>query len=99
TEYQNQRLEVLALDDELEKRRKLQADVVNLERTFFSENRRAVSQISALQEEIERERFKISEEGRAARIALLEREQREATDIFAKETEEFLKQKEFKEGI
>ena len=52
TAIQDQLLELKASDEELTKRRELQAEVFNLESKFFNENRRNISQIAALQEEL-----------------------------------------------
>lgn len=53
TLIQNQLLEQKAIDSELEERRKLQADVLNLQRDFFAENKKNIAQLGALQKEID----------------------------------------------
>jgi ABC-type multidrug transport system fused ATPase/permease subunit len=58
TILQDQRLEAKASDEELEQRKKLQADVINLQRNFFAENKKAIGQIGALEKEIADERRK-----------------------------------------
>lgn len=53
TILQDQLLEVKASDEQLEERRKLQADVINIQRAFFAENKKNIAQIGALQKEID----------------------------------------------
>jgi hypothetical protein len=61
-----------SLDDQLEERRKLQADVINLQRNFFSENKKSVAQIAALEKEITDEMIKQAEIQTRARVKALD---------------------------
>lgn len=53
TLLQDQALEQKASDEQLEERRKLQAEIFNLQRNFFAENKKNIAQIGALQDEID----------------------------------------------
>lgn len=68
---QDQILEQKASDEQLEERKKLQADVVNLQRAFFAENKKSISQIGALQKEIDDEAIKRAEIMVKARVKAL----------------------------
>lgn len=72
TLLQDQLLEQKGLDEELEKRRTLQAAVFDAERAFFAENKRNISVIGSLQEEIDRENIKNAERERDIRIRIFD---------------------------
>jgi len=70
TLLQDQLLEGKALGNELKERKVLQADVFNLQRAFFAENKKAIGQIGALQKEIDDEAIKRAEIELAARLRI-----------------------------
>ncbi len=72
TILQDQLLEAKALDDELEARRKLQADVINLQRNFFAENKKSIAQIGALQKEIDEESIARAQKELDARVRIFD---------------------------
>lgn len=72
TLLQDQLLEQKAVDKELETRRQLQSDVINLERSFFAENKKAIGQIGALQKEIDDESIARAEKEVDARIRIFD---------------------------
>lgn len=70
TILQDQLLEQKASDVQLEERKKLQAEIINLQRAFFAENKKAVQQISALEKEITDEKIKQAEIELKARLRI-----------------------------
>lgn len=58
-----------ATEEQLEGRYKLQADVVNLQRTYFAETKKSIAQIAALEAEIEAEAIKRETARKDRRIA------------------------------
>lgn len=68
TLLQDQLIEAKASDAQLEERKKLQADVINLQRNFFAENKKSIAQIGALQKEIDDEAIARAEKLVKARV-------------------------------
>ena len=74
TLLQNQALERLASDEQLEERKKLEADVFNLQRQYFAENKKSISQIAALEEDILNTRIKSAQIQTDARVKAFDAE-------------------------
>jgi len=72
TLLQNQLLEQKAIDSELEERRKLQADILNLQREFFSSNKKNIAQLAGLEKEIADGKIKNAEKERDIRVQILD---------------------------
>lgn len=85
TLLQDQILEQKALDDELEERRKLQADIINLQTSFFSENKKNIAQLGALQKEIDEAAIARAQKEVDIRVKLFDEQMAAAKEISGQE--------------
>lgn len=92
TQLQDQLLSHKAIDEELEERKRLQADVINLQREFFAENKKNVAQIGALETEI-------GNEAREGRIQAFDERLRMSKEVFTAEAIGAKSNLEIQEGL